>query len=1111
MNWIRRNVFLVLLIALAAVGVWRLRFDVEVLNLLPRRLPEVQGLALYNEHFANARQLVVSVQADDPAAAEQAARTIANRLRQDTNRVAEVHWQPPWREHPDQAAEMLAHTWINQSPDRFQELMDRLDGDRVEARLRSARARLATTLSPEELARLGFDPLGLTELPGGGADRLQFGRGDEMFASADGGFRLVFVQATSDLTDYRECREWFRAIRDDVQEIASRTTLLNDVTVRFTGRPAFVSEISGGMQSDMIRSVVGTGLIVAGLFWWAHRRFKPMAWLMILMATAIGLTLAFGGLLYGPLNVISVGFAAILLGLAADYGLVLYQERQEQLSQVHPPRIGSARRGVRWSALTTAAAFLMLNLSGLPGLAQLGTLVALGVLIGAALMLRLYLKPFIKETAPGSPPAAWIASKPLATRLDRLQSKAGWPLTLMLAIAAVVLLKNGFPELNHSADSLRPRSSPAYTALGEIEQRMQSSEPALWLILSGRDDLEVGRLLDEAESRLETARESGTVDRFTLPTTIWPRPEFVAANRHSLRHLLAGWPDLRARVLAHGFTTNALTLADNVMSGFEESLRSEDAWPDNAVARWSLGQFTARTPTNILVMGLVYPSTASREPLPGMPGQPEGRAWLVGWERLGDALADLVQRDLSHVLIPTFVILVVCLSLAFRRPGEVLLSFAALGVSLLALCSLMKLTGWSWNLLNLMALPLLLGVGVDYSIHTLLALRRHQGDLARTRRSVGRALFLCAATTATAFGSLSLSNNAGLASLGQVCASGVIVTYLVATFLLPGWWLTFRKVRTLPQASDAASGTPTMRKPSSLYQARCWRAGLWIGRQVPYTLLVGLAKVGAAVYRRVARHRFDIVTANLHPVCGNDAKTEATADRLFSQFARKLADLWVYESGGSIEHLFGELTGLEHLLAAQAPGRGLLLVTPHLGNWEFGAPLLTRQGITMQVVTLAEPDDALTKLRKESRARWNIETVVIGADPFGFVELIRRLESGATVALLVDRPAATTATEVEFFGRPFEASSAPAELARATGCAILPVYVVRDNGHYTATALAPVDYDRASLRDPAARHHLTQKILRAFEPAIRQHADQWYHFVPIWPEQTASRDSGVEI
>ncbi len=1099
MNGKRRRWILFLLIALAGIGVWRLRFDVEVLNLLPRDLPEVQGLAIYNEHFANARELILSVQAETPAQAEAGARAIAERLLRDTGQVAEVHWQPPWREHPEQAAEMLAHTWVNQPPEKFQLLLDRLQAGPLESELRSARTRLTTTFSPEEFARLGFDPLGLTQLPGRTAGGMQFGRGDEMFASEDGTFRLVFVQATDDLADYRECASWFQAIQACVEQMADRTTALDGVTVRFTGRPAFVSEISGGMQSDMTGSVIGTALIVAGLFWGAHRRFKPMAWLMFLMATAIGLTLALGGLLYGPLNVISVGFAAILLGLVADYGVVLYQEWGEHGMDGQASHMESARRGIVWSAVTTAVAFLMLNLGGLPGLAQLGTLVAIGVLVGAGLMLRLYLYP-LATSRPGNSQVRREGAVGTPSWLDRNHSRVILPLTFALLAGVTAVLWTGFPILNRSADSLRPRTSPAYTALHEIEQRMQRTEPSLWLILSGHDESDVGRLLDQAEVSLDSARAAGAVDRFTLPSALWPRPENAAANAHSIRRLLTAWPDLRGLVLANGFTTNALALADGVMDALARRLDTPAPWPDNAVARWSLGQFTARTPTMLFVMGLVYPSREARTPLPPLPGQLEGRAWLVGWERLGNALADFIERGLRRVLIPTTLGIIACLCLAFRRPLEVLLSLATLGVSLLSLCALMKLMGWSWNLLNLMALPLLLGAGVDYAIHILLALRRYNGDLTRTRRSVGRALWLCAATTIAAFGSLGFSNNAGLASLGRICASGMALTYLAAAWLLPTWWVWLtrnRRTRNAPLGSAEPHATAT---PSSLYGARGWQTGLWLARQLPYPLLVGLARLAATVYRMIARYRFDTVASNLQPVCANDANTAATAARLFSRFAQKLADLWIYEGGGSIQHLFGEMTGLENLLAARAPGRGLLLVTPHLGNWEFGAPLLTRQGLSMQVVTLAEPDDALTRLRQESRARWKIETVVIGADPFGFVELIRRLESGATVALLVDRPAPSTATEVELFGRPFLASSAPAELARATGCAILPVYVVRDNGHYTATALAPVDYDRASLRDPRARHQLTQKILRAFEPAIHQHADQWYHFVPIWPE-----------
>ena len=139
---------------------------------------------------------------------------------------------------------------------------------------------------------------------------------------------------------------------------------------------------------------------------------------------------------------------------------------------------------------------------------------------------------------------------------------------------------------------------------------------------------------------------------------------------------------------------------------------------------------------------------------------------------------------------------------------------------------------------------------------------------------------------------------------------------------------------------------------------------------------------------------------------------------MVEQFALKLADLWRYESGLPIDHLFGEWTGWEHFEKAQAQKRGVLLLTPHLGNWEFGGPLLTQRGVNLQVITLAEPGNGFTELRQASRARWDIDTLVIGEDPFAFVEIIRRLEAGATVALLVDRPPAASSVMVELFGRP---------------------------------------------------------------------------------------------
>jgi len=153
------------------------------------------------------------------------------------------------------------------------------------------------------------------------------------------------------------------------------------------------------------------------------------------------------------------------------------------------------------------------------------------------------------------------------------------------------------------------------------------------------------------------------------------------------------------------------------------------------------------------------------------------------------------------------------------------------------------------------------------------------------------------------------------------------------------------------------------------------------------------------------------------------------------------------------------------------------------------------------VLTQPEPDQKLTELRQVSRARRGVETLVVGEDTFAFIEIIKRLQAGATVALLVDRPPAPTAVNVNLFGRPFPASIAAAELARASGCAIVPVYIVRQPNGHLAHILPEITYDRAAIGNRNARLRLTQEILRAFEPAIRQHLAQWFHFVPVWPDE----------
>ena len=195
-------------------GLARLHLDAEMLDLLPAKVPAVQGLKIYQQHFTDARELIITVRALDRKIAEHAAEAIAEQLAKATNLVSNVNWQPPWQEHPEQTAELIAYLWLNQPPEKFAEMAGQLSETNLANLLAATRDQLATTLSPSEIAQSSYDPFGLTRLPESVAGTVSgFGSGEELFASADGTFRIIFVQARGELNGYRECTAWFKAVR----------------------------------------------------------------------------------------------------------------------------------------------------------------------------------------------------------------------------------------------------------------------------------------------------------------------------------------------------------------------------------------------------------------------------------------------------------------------------------------------------------------------------------------------------------------------------------------------------------------------------------------------------------------------------------------------------------------------------------------------------------------------------------------------------------------------------------------------------------------------------------------------------------------------------------
>jgi KDO2-lipid IV(A) lauroyltransferase len=299
----------------------------------------------------------------------------------------------------------------------------------------------------------------------------------------------------------------------------------------------------------------------------------------------------------------------------------------------------------------------------------------------------------------------------------------------------------------------------------------------------------------------------------------------------------------------------------------------------------------------------------------------------------------------------------------------------------------------------------------------------------------------------------------------------------------------------------------------AVYNLRAFKLALAAARLLPRPVA---HRVATALAQRIYQRRDcarNSLRENLAVVTGKrDEALERMCTANVTNFARMLADYFYCAGGGNVRGLLDHWEGIEHLEAARAAGRGVILVTAHLGNWELGGVLLALRGLPMNVVTLEEPTTALTRWRDAYRRCVGIRTYAVGpGHDFAIVELIRALRSGGVVAMLVDRPYAGSGVPVEFFGRTAEFSSAPALLWQHTGAAVVPAFVLHNEaGRYTAFAQAPLAFARSTepRADLAAN---TQLLATHFEHVIRQHPDQWFNYVPIWPSISSPAPAGVAV
>lgn len=775
-----RHFILAILSALAIVGIFRLRIDVDILNLLPADNDVARGLAEYQDLFLQAGEVIIVLRTSAAESSEAAASEVVKALRARPDMVERAFWQPPATESLNDAAQFLAYLWLNAPTNDVLHLRESLRPENLPTTLAESRERIATSFNPTDLFMRPRDPLNLSSLASSAGET--FETPERFFASEDGRTRLIYVYSAVPLNDYEQCSQWLKQLRSTVRTNTETFNQSGNLEIAMTGRPVFVDEISSGMRSDMATAVPGTLFLIGVLFYLLHREWISLALLLITLFGIMIWTALAGSAVLGQLNVVSVGFASILLGLAEDFGIVLHQELKSHpgLSTNEIRKI--AGPSIFWSAVTTAGAFALLNLSSLPGLKHLGTLVALGIVIGAWAMTYLFLPMLIRFRRPQlQPPASSGSTLP--------SSHAGLlPLavTIVTLLCTIAMLIYQPPRLDSSPEVLRPRKSEANTALKMVQATIGTSGDPYWLLVHGKSESDVRSRLEQLQTHLTTNSEELGITSVTLPLEVWPNPSNQFANAPLLNQIAADRERIFAAVLTNGFTPDALDLSRTAFATWENSSTSRVNWPEGRVAEWVLPKFVSREGTNLVALGLVTPGT-NFVTAGVVPNELRDHVLLSGWSLLGRSVLDQVKREVP--LIFGIVALTVVLSLwfTFRNFRGVFLSLAVLTFSGAVLLAVMNLMNWRWNLMNLVALPLLLAMGVDYSIHMQTALTRYQGDARGAFHTVGRALLLAGSTTIIGFGFLGTSSNLGMAGLGRVCALGLAILLLTSVFLLPAW------------------------------------------------------------------------------------------------------------------------------------------------------------------------------------------------------------------------------------------------------------------------------------------------------------------------------------
>ena len=622
-------------------------------------------------------------------------------------------------------------------------------------------------------------------------------------------------------------------------------------TVRLTGAQPLADEEFASVKDGAELNGIATFLVVLVILWLALRSGKMIVAVFVTVFVGLAITAALGLMMVHALNMISVAFMVLFVGLGVDFGIqfgVRYREERYRHRRLDVALAETARHvavPLTLAAAATAASFFSFLPTAYRGVSELGLIAGVGMIVAFVTNMTL-LPALLKVFAP--PGEASSPGFPALAPVDEFLDRNRKPVligTLIVVIGALPLLLNLRFDFNplHLKDP-HTESMATLIALKDAPEAAVNDVAVLAPSLADAERIgerlarlpEVGRVTTLASlipadqpKKLEligaAAAQLLPALNQTVAAPVTDAVRVAALKRLSNQLALAadehpGPGDAEAKHLSQ--TLAKLALADDATRERAERAIAEPLRIALAQLRALLQptEITRATLPQSMVDGWVTPDgRALVDVSPKVPpGVDQNDDRLLG--RFADAVqkaepdaiggpisirhsAETIIKAFQQAAVLSLLAIGVLLWIALRRLGDVLRTLIPLLVSAIVTLELCVVFDMPLNFANIIALPLMLGVGVAFKIYFVMAWRSGQTRLLQS--SLTHAVMFSAATTATAFGSLWFSHHPGTSSMGRLLALSLLCTLIGAVVFQPVLMGKPRKVRRAERARMRAA------------------------------------------------------------------------------------------------------------------------------------------------------------------------------------------------------------------------------------------------------------------------------------------------------------------